>query len=333
MSTADKCLDDDSDGPLEPLEDFEDSEDEEDIAARAAPNTQPLTTRIAQQEDELRRRNATLDQEREAVLRQAEINLRSATRATNGGKAPREAVSSSAPAAAIHRPISAPSFAAGGGKPRSEGSRNDPSMAEGRLAALERQVADLTGQLRAAEDTARRSLVERQGAAKENVKLTGLIGGVTRQLEQEKDRSDTLAKRVAALEAELRGTKKAGAPDHKRRNSLDPTTQHPGSGRGVDRPPTPSAAQQQQQRSAAEQEQRLAALAQRQEQLARDNERLTAEAAALRGQRADLLQAFRKQAKLIDVLKRQKMHLEAARLLAFTEEEFTKTLELNLGNG
>jgi len=35
-------------------------------------------------------------------------------------------------------------------------------MAEGRLAALERQVADLTGQLRAAEDTARRSLVERQ---------------------------------------------------------------------------------------------------------------------------------------------------------------------------
>jgi len=201
-------------------------------------------------------------------------------------------------------------------------------MAEGRLAALERQVADLTGQLRAAEDTARRSLVERQGAAKENVKLTGLIGGVTRQLEQEKDRSDTLAKRVAALEAELRGTKKAGAPDHKRRNSLDP-----GSARGVDRPPTPSAAQQQQQRSAAEQEQRLAALAQRQEQLARDNERLTAEAAALRDQRADLLQAFRKQAKLIDVLKRQKMHLEAARLLAFTEEEFTKTLELDLGNG
>ena len=42
-----------------------------------------------------------------------------------------------------------------------------------------------------------------------------------------------------------------------------------------------------------------------------------------------MIVAFKKQLKLIDILKRQKIHLEAAKLLSFTEEEFVKVIGID----
>ena len=60
-----------------------------------------------------------------------------------------------------------------------------------------------------------------------------------------------------------------------------------------------------------------------------DAQRLASENKRLSQQKADLLLAVKKQFKLIDILKKQIVHLEAARMLAFTEDEFARAIHVD----
>lgn len=66
------------------------------------------------------------------------------------------------------------------------------------------------------------------------------------------------------------------------------------------------------------------------ESSSRENEGKDKQIRSLKKQRADLLNAYKKQLFLIDNLKRQNICMEQSKMLSFSEKEFTKILEWKL---
>ena len=65
------------------------------------------------------------------------------------------------------------------------------------------------------------------------------------------------------------------------------------------------------------------------DEINKENNKLIEESKKLERQKLELLNVFKKQTKLIEILKKQKTHLELARSLSFSEDEFIKALDLN----
>jgi len=63
----------------------------------------------------------------------------------------------------------------------------------------------------------------------------------------------------------------------------------------------------------------------------KDVNKLLSQNKLLEKQKNELHNGFKKAIKLIDILKKQKMHLESATLLGFSEQEFLKVMETKLG--
>mmetsp|Transcript_81475 Transcript_81475/g.143685 ORF Transcript_81475/g.143685 Transcript_81475/m.143685 type:complete len:358 (-) Transcript_81475:88-1161(-) len=317
----------------------EQSDDEADKGPVVPQTTVVTVTQLmARREEELRRRNSELDRQREEVLRTAESNLKAATLATDSmststasltstrgstpatqkqSKPTAKQVSSAARGGTGTRPSSArPASATGSAASAPAG----PSASE---AAMQEQIAKLVAQLHDNDQVIKKLNANNQAMGLENGKLQRIFNGVSKKLALEKAANEELKEKNTALAHELQSLKKQ-LQDKRPTSASDTSKDH-----------TALRLQRAQHeveviRTTAGEER--AALAQKYDKALADAQKLQAEVVKLKGERSDLLLAFRKQTKLVDVLKRQKMHLEASRLLAFTEEEFTKTLELGLGN-
>ena len=170
--------------------------------------------------------------------------------------------------------------------------------------APEAQVRVLRERVRELEEEVKR------GAARRARLQKGLKDAAKKLHDSAKDKEAVMSKLREALESASRAEERATRAEERAARAARERGRRTGSSGGAAAPPVPSTHAAPSPSSGSE----VAVLRSR---LKASEER-----------RAQLLQAVRKQIRLVELLRRQRAHIEAARLLSFTEEDFAKALRL-----
>jgi chromosome segregation ATPase len=158
-----------------------------------------------------------------------------------------------------------------------------------------------------------------QSLQDENSKLLKYQATLQAQLEKQKRSTDEERCRVETLESEVQSLRKELESMHRQKKQQD----HENASREIRLNRALEELQKTKQQQALAQNKKDEVL----NQSHQENTSLRTEVKRLEKQKQEMVVAFKKQMQLIDVLKRQKMHLEAVHLLRFTEEEFMKCLD------
>eukprot|EP00242_Pyramimonas_sp_CCMP2087_P004861 CAMPEP_0198216516 /NCGR_PEP_ID=MMETSP1445-20131203/58061_1 /TAXON_ID=36898 /ORGANISM="Pyramimonas sp., Strain CCMP2087" /LENGTH=304 /DNA_ID=CAMNT_0043892797 /DNA_START=67 /DNA_END=981 /DNA_ORIENTATION=+ len=188
-----------------------------------------------------------------------------------------------------------------------------------RLKSLQEEIKEANKELQAKEKLAKETEEGMTKLRAENAELQKKNKALTQQATKSKRTGGEAAAMAAAKEEELASLRKEASKEQKVQKQAETDTR----------------AKEVRLNRALEEVERYKRLLEDAKEASRGGQdivkvefdKLKSDNKRLEKQKQELMNAFNKQLKLLDVLKKQKIHLEAARMLAFTEEEFMKTLE------
>ncbi|KAK2945049.1 hypothetical protein BLNAU_20062 [Blattamonas nauphoetae] len=188
-----------------------------------------------------------------------------------------------------------------------------------KLQTLENQVLQLQAELTLRNEAVSTANEQLKVISEDKARLTRLNKQLEQQLTKTTTQLDQQSKHVTNLEAQVSALRKENdslAKEH-RTSSVSASAKENKMNRAFEE----AEGLKQQLKSLENEKRELVSKARTQEEAFRSELR------SFQKQKTELILAFRKQQKLIDVLKRQKMHLEASKLFSFTEDEFNKLIE------